>query len=252
VDVTLIGALEDVAARAVPAGDVCGIGGWLARRTPGLGTKRANSVLARWHGRGAGVEAKLAACERFYAERGLPVRFQITPASQPHALYDVLVARGYTPGSPTAVQTCRLEDAVPPPAAVEITSWPTDEWWRTWQTTLGMPDVRRRAVAALFRRLRQPTAFATVHSDGAGVAVGLGVLDGSWLGIFNMATLPVHRGHGAGRTALTALTGWARQRGATRAYLQVEIDNRPALSLYRGAGFRHAYEYVYLSASPPV
>jgi N-acetylglutamate synthase len=220
----------------------------------GPDTKRANSVLARRHGPDVGVEARLAACERFYTERGLPIRFQITPASQPHALCDLLVARGYTPGSPTAVQTCRLEDAGhrPPGAPVEITAWPTDDWWRTWETALGIADGRRPAVAALFQRLRQPTAFATVQGDGAPVAVGMGVLDGAWLGIFNMATLPAHRGHGAGGTALTALTGWARQRRATHAYLQVDIDNRPALSLYRGAGFRHAYEYVYLTSAPPV
>lgn len=74
-----------------------------------MSTERANSVLLRRHGSAVGSEDKLVACERFYAEHGLPVRYQISPASQPHGLDRLLSDRGYTPGSPTAVQTCDLK-----------------------------------------------------------------------------------------------------------------------------------------------
>ncbi|HWK18853.1 MAG TPA: GNAT family N-acetyltransferase [Solirubrobacteraceae bacterium] len=90
-------------------------------------------------------------------------------------------------------------------------------------------------------------AFVTVTIDEAEASVAFGVLDGHRLGIFNMATLPVQRRRGAGRTALTALAAWARDRGADVGYLQVELDNAPALELYRTAGFEHAYRYVYLT-----
>jgi GNAT superfamily N-acetyltransferase len=217
-DIELIGSLEDVAARAVPASCVRDIDGWVARRSPGLSVKRANSVLPRRHGPADGMEAKLAACERFYEERGLLVRFQISPASQPHALDELLIDRGYTPGSPTAVQTCGLErldqaDDAPGPTA-EIASAPTAGWWRTWQAGAGIEPSRLPAVAALFDRLGRAAAFATV------------------------------------RAALAALAGWARRHGATRGYLQVELDNRPALGLYRGAGFGEAYRYVYITRAP--
>ena len=37
----------------------------------------------------------------------------------------------------------------------------------------------------------------------------------------------------------------ARSRGAHQAWLQVEADNEPAISLYRSLGFREVYRYHY-------
>lgn len=78
--------------------------------------------------------------------------------------------------------------------------------------------------------------------------MALGVLEDRWLGIFNMATLPQMRRRGAGRAGLVALAGWAVERDAATGYLQVDLDNSPALNLYRSIGFEHAYRYVYLAS----
>jgi ribosomal protein S18 acetylase RimI-like enzyme len=235
----------------VPAAEAREIDGWLARRTPGLTTKRANSVLARTHGRGVDLERKLSAVEDFYDELAGAVRYQITPVSQPPALEALLLARGYTTDSPTAVRTCALKTLVavpiPPGVSVEITSAPTDTWWATWQSSVGINSIRAVAVDALFGRIEQPTAFATVSIDDIPAGVALGILEDRWLGIFNMATLPARRRRGAGRTALAALARWAAERGATTGYLQVDLDNQTATRLYRSSGFTESYQYVYLA-----
>jgi ribosomal protein S18 acetylase RimI-like enzyme len=254
VDIALIEALDEVAARAVPATEVQDIDGWLARRTPGLATKRANSVLARTHDRGIDLESKLSAVENFYDELAVAVRYQITPASQPPALEALLLARGYTTDSPTAVRTCALKGLVavpiPPGVSIEITSAPTDTWWATWQSSLGINPIRATAVDALFGRIQQATAFAAVRIDDRPAGVALGVLEDRWLGIFNMATLPALRRRGAGRTALAALARWGAERGATTGYLQVDLENQTATRLYRDAGFMESYRYVYLARDP--
>lgn len=251
VDATFIGAMDAVAARALPATEVRDIGGWLARSTPGSATKRANSVWPRAHDREHGLEAKLASVERFYSRRGLPARYQISPASLPGGLERVLLRRGYTVGTPTGVQRCDLAaitaERTAPRAAVRIDPTPSSAWWATWQAALGASSARCAAVAALFDRVPGERAFVTVTIDRTDGSVAFGVLDGRWLGIFNMATLPARRRRGAGRTALTALAAWARDRGADVGYLQVELDNAPALELYRAAGFEDAYRYVYLT-----
>ena len=253
-DIALIEALDGVAARAVPPTEVRDINGWLARRSPELPTKRANSVLARTHGRDIDLRSKLSAVESFYGELAVPARYQITPASQPHRLEALLLARGYTTDSPTAVQTCPLRALVavpiPPGILIEITPAPTDTWWATWQSSLGINSIRATAVGALFRRIRQATAFATVSIDDIPAAAALGVHEDRWLGIFNMATLPALRRRGAGRTALGALARWAAERGATTGYLQVDLDNQTATPLYRDAGFIESYRYVYLTRDP--
>jgi N-acetylglutamate synthase len=246
VDFTEIAALEDAAYRAVPAAQVDEVGGWLLRVTPGLPTKRANSVLARDHRSGDSLGSCLDAVERFYAERDLPARFQLCPASQPIGLERVLLDRGYRAGAATAVQTAELDRGTAAPHAVTITAEPTEEWWRTWCTALATDAARASHVGALFSRIGQETAFAVAEVDGAPAATGLGVRDGEWLGIYNMATRPQRRHRGAARAVLGALMRWGRQRGATTAYLQVERNNAPALALYERAGFTEAYEYRYL------
>ncbi len=254
-DTTQIGALDAVAARAAPATEVRDIGGWCARWSPGLATKRANSVWPRGHDREDEFEANLASVERFYWSRGLPARYQVSPAAQPAGLERALLRRGYTVGTPTAVQRCDLAalpaGRAPSRATVEIDPSPSRGWWATWQASLGIGPDRCAAVAALLDRIAGERAFVTVTIDGAHASVVLGVLDGRWLGVFNMATLPEMRRRGAGRTALTALAAWARERGAEVGYLQVELGNAPALDLYRTAGFAPAYHYVYLTRTAP-
>lgn len=90
VDATFVGAMEAVAARSVPAAEVREVSGWMARCSPGLATKRVNSVWPRAHDRYPELEAKLALAERFYS-RGVPARHQISPASQPSGLERVLL-----------------------------------------------------------------------------------------------------------------------------------------------------------------
>jgi len=248
---TLIDALDEVAARAVPATEVRDIGGWLARRSPGLSTRRANSVLARTHGGAIDLEGKLSAVESFYGELAAPARYQITPVSQPPRLEALLLARGYTIESPTAVRTCALRALVTAPIAPggssDITSAPTETWWATWQSSLGLDSKHAMVVSALFGRVQQPTAFVTVTIDDTPAGVALGILEDRWLGIFNMTTLPGLRRRGAARTALAALARWGQQHSATTGYLQVDLHNHSAARLYRDAGFIDSYRYAYLS-----
>jgi GNAT superfamily N-acetyltransferase len=75
--------------------------------------------------------------------------------------------------------------------------------------------------------------------------MALFVADGGWAGVFAMATRPALRGRGIATAILTAGATWAAEHHAHRLYLQVEADNRPALTLYDRAGFTPAYGYHY-------
>ena len=87
--------------------------------------------------------------------------------------------------------------------------------------------------------------FVTLRSAGVPAAVGLGVVEQGWLGIFCMATLPDFRRQGAARGILRTLAIWAGLYEAQHAYLQVMDDNAAALGLYAVAGFQPAYRYHY-------
>jgi len=82
-------------------------------------------------------------------------------------------------------------------------------------------------------------------SQGRPVAVGLGVVEAGWVGIFCMATLPAFRRQGAGAAVLRSLAEWGRQQGAEQVYLQVTEANVEARPLYAKAGFEMLYTYHY-------
>jgi [ribosomal protein S18]-alanine N-acetyltransferase len=55
--------------------------------------------------------------------------------------------------------------------------------------------------------------------------------------ILSIAVDPRHRGHGLSRNLLLTHLGYLAGRGVRTIFLEVEENNRPALSLYKRAGF---------------
>lgn len=79
--------------------------------------------------------------------------------------------------------------------------------------------------------------LAAVDQDGtlvgwAGVRVVAGDAE-----ILTVGVVPVARRHGVGVRLLDALLDEARRRGATQAFLEVRVDNRPARRMYEREGF---------------
>src|SRR4051812_23132151 len=232
-DHPLIAALERRAFAAWPAEEVHALGGWRLRHTRGI-TRRANSV---WPHGGGDLPAMITAAERFYAERGQPTLFQVSPLA-PAELDGQLELRGYRREAPVAIQ---VADANLPAPAIPVRTEASlfDEWLAV--AASGRFASVRDVFAALLGRIGAGALFAL--ADGG--AVGLGVVDAPWMGIFSMLTAPRQRRRGLARAILAALAAAGRARGAERLYLQVERENEPALALYAAAGFRELYGYHY-------
>ena len=167
-------------------------------------------------------------------------------------LADRLADRGYLAESVTHVQVARLvamaAGSDPPRSDVETIGLAAagGTWLETWMRAWGLDRSQIAAPAALWARIPGEVAFTTVMLNGGAAAVGMGVVDGEWLGIFNLATVASARRRGAARTALRELSRWGLAHGAQHAYLQVDGTNRGAQALYAVAGFTRAYDYSYL------
>jgi GNAT superfamily N-acetyltransferase len=94
----------------------------------------------------------------------------------------------------------------------------------------------------------EPAANFTLLTDGDDpAAVGLGVAERGWVGIYCMVTRKAYRRQGAATQVLHELARWGKEENASKMYLQVMEDNPHGLALYARAGFEFAYQYWYSS-----
>jgi len=224
----LVRALQERAARALPASRIAFEDGWWLRHTQSR-SWWAGSVLPH------GPMRDLGRVEAFYARFGAPARFQISPDVAPDGLDAALAGRGYRRFSPMSLRVASVASVLDRfPGDARLTDRPPDAWSAV-HADLGPAD------RDLLRRVRPPSVYAAVDD----VSVGRAVLDDGWAGVFGMATVPAGRGRGAARRVLATLARWAADHGADRLYLQVEPDNTAAGRLYTAAGFTELYGYHY-------
>jgi len=234
--------IDELTANATAATTVQLVDGWLLRAAPEYPFRRCNSALP-YGGDRAGLEARIDMVEDFYRERDLPARFQMSPAVLPVGLDDTLETRGYEIEEPTLVlvaDTPRVIAQTMQAEAREITFGEgIDEFWvAEYASAFGDDDAARdrlRAYAHLLRHL--------------GPAVGLGVLERGWTGVYAMGTRKKARRRGAATSVLHALARWGHSRDAAHMYLQVEAMNDGARQLYTRAGFDMAYRYHYRTSA---
>lgn len=246
---TRIRLLDEVALGAWPALRQIHHDGWILRFSEGY-TRRANSVNPLYEGT-LDVREKIGFCERLYRERGMPVIFRLTAASEPSHLDELLEQGGYEREVTTQVQcldltaaSAVLQDQQDDPG---IITYPmADERWV--QAYLGMGSLRPE-YHDTFRRITRaivgPSCFACRVVDGQVVACGNAVAQGNFVGLFDVITHPQFRHQGHAAALVGHLLRWASSTNASTCYLQVMEQNLPALSLYGKLGFQRAYTYWY-------
>jgi ribosomal protein S18 acetylase RimI-like enzyme len=241
-DAGLVQAIEEHSLNAWPAFQTLLVDGWVLRFADGY-SRRANSVTPLYPSRGDSAE-KIRACERLYADKGLPAIFKL--ATEGAGTLDALLAqRGYPSEARTSVQVLRLSewpvDEVP---EVKSSSLAAPEWVALHGVSGASPE-RQAIHARILAQIVLPRNFAAIEQAGRIIACGLGVAHAGLLGIFDLVVDPAHRRQGYAERLMAGLLAWGRQAGAHTAYLQVMLDNQPALRLYAKLGFREAYQYWY-------
>ncbi|MFF3441115.1 GNAT family N-acetyltransferase [Streptosporangium sp. NPDC002721] len=223
--------------QAWPALERVGAGGWTLRASDGV-TKRANSVLPL--GEPEDLRAGVERAEKFYADRGLPCVFSVGGGATP-GLDASLRARGYRVVDPTLIMTAPLVPGNEGPGErVELAEAPSQAWLDAWWSVDGRFGDDGLATAA-----RILTGVPAVYASLGREAVGRGVIQGEWFGIYSMAVPPHARRKGHGLKMLRALLSHARAQGTQRAYLVVVESNTAARALYERQGFTVAGRYHY-------
>jgi len=235
-----IALLEELNFNAWPALKTVHYDGWLLRCTGGT-SRRVNSVNPLRPGTIA-LEEKIAAAEEIYRRWGRSAIFRLTPLAEPE-LDGLVAGRGYETEAPTFVQVASLEA---PPRALEvaISHRPNEGWIAVALAIRGLGGEEAEAFTKQHRAVGIESGWAIVHSgDGSAVAVGAVAIERGWAGLHGIYVAKPARRAGLARSLSQALLAHAYERGARRAWLQVEQNNAPALPLYAALGFRTAYEY---------
>ena len=246
-------AFDRMAADAWPAPYVINLDGWSLRYGEGV-SRRANSV-APWPSTSGGhaLMDQIEAAERFYQDRNLPPRFQVSPAAAPDVLDDELSNRDYEIEAPVTLMIADVHDVIKNTTngdpITQVSAAAPSGWWDLYVE--GFDRDASKVIAGAKDHPQFATATDTVGRNDQDVGIGLGVLnDAGWLGIFGMWTRPERRGQGIGTDMLRALTTTAIDNGAIGLYLQVERSNAGAQRLYQRLGFRALYGYYYRTLWP--
>jgi RimJ/RimL family protein N-acetyltransferase len=106
---------------------------------------------------------------------------------------------------------------------------------------------RRVPVDVLTAVVDGDVVFATRDDAAVGRAAITAAPDGTrWAGMSAVRVADTRRREGHARALCLALLAWATERGAHRCYVQVLVDNAPAVALYEQLGFttQHRARYI--------
>jgi N-acetylglutamate synthase len=249
--------LDLLGARAWPPLEERRIGGWRLRFSGGV-TRRANSVLPLGGLElstlaGADLAKRIDHVEAFYRERGLPPRFQLTASSMPTHLRGVLTDLGYYDEDTTLVLTGpanRIQQVnAPDGAIVKIADAPSRAWLETWWSVDGRGGEDEFATAhRLLSQIKRRCLFAELRDGTGTAAVALGVVDGSWLGLYCLATVPHARRQGYGHAVTRRTIELAKKEFKVRHLHTAVLEaNVASQHLCAQLGLRAAQSYRYLT-----
>jgi ribosomal protein S18 acetylase RimI-like enzyme len=236
--------VEEITLNAWPSLQTIVYDGWLLRFAKGY-TKRSNSINPIYNGI-IELPKKIEESEKIYEQRELKVVFKITPFSFPEALDNELENRGYEIVEPSSVRVKKIINLEAPLIhTVSITEEMTTEWLDSFSGFTNLDKDNSAIQKEIIENIISKKVFVTLYEDDRPVACGLGVMNGDYIGLYDIVTGEYYRRRGYGKQLIINLLHWAREQGINNCYLQVVKSNLPANKLYDSLEFTEIYDYWY-------
>lgn len=233
--------IEQLALNAWPGTNTYLLGGWVVRWANGY-TKRANSATVLFDASWSAEKQQWV--EAFYTKREQRTIFRLLSFNTPQVFDAQLEQDGYEQLDLTNVMTVTLKDG-PKDGRCHVV--PLDEWLEIFhlldQSKLG--DEKKRLHKTLLEQIPGRVCPMILYDGNAPAACGLGVLDGSAIGLFDIVTGESFRRRGLGTVLVKSILSWGVEHGAQSGYLQVIAANQTAIRLYEKVGFSESYQYWY-------
>jgi GNAT superfamily N-acetyltransferase len=222
-----------------PADQIMEIGKWRLRISDGF-TMRANSALptgaAPFGEPDQEIGKAIDEVVKIYLEKKLTPTFTL-----PLPVYEELDSYLEELGWRVKVGAEYLVNDIPENLAlenvdfqIEIRSEPSPEWLAV-QSDHQLERIMRN----------YPARYAEIKYGAETIGVGRIATSGKWSLATRVFVLPEFRGKGIGTLLMKALMKAAKEDGATKVGLQVDIENGAGLALYKSMGFRFHHSYRY-------
>lgn len=238
-----IEAIERATLTAVAPERLLALGAWLLPLDSGT-VGRAHSAVPLHHGaHDTGLIDHIA---QRYRDAGLRPVFRLPQVPAFGTWWPLLLARGWRCEQPTLTQTGALSGLLPlakHSEGVTLAARPDADWMAMYLGE-GLDPVDGASRSKALARA-EDTLFASLREDGRTLACGAACFAHGWLSLHGLRTTASQRGRGLAGRMIRAMALEAQRRGITRAFLQVDARNDPALALYRRAGMRTAWTYAY-------
>ncbi len=239
--------IEAVGFRAWPASSVHYDGSWAIRMTASHPSKRLNSVNPLDPGDTANMEQRVERAAQRFRAYGRPPIFRQSPLA-PQELDQYLADIGWSRIDESMVMTADLARVDLSDALDQI---PLKDIGRFIDAALKVQDESAALKPGLFEvisAIRPSKGLFVIEEGTVPVSTAICVHDGALAGLFNIGTATDRRRTGLGRTIIKSALKWAQQHGARKSWLQVEVANTAAITLYEQLGFQEAYRYAYRQA----
>ncbi|VEP17409.1 GCN5-related N-acetyltransferase [Hyella patelloides LEGE 07179] len=237
--------LEELSLNALPCLQQILYDGWILRFADGY-TKRANSVTPLYPG-SQDLISKIRRCEKIYHGFNLQPIFRLTNIPQLKTLDQTLEQLGYQKQDKVSVQlkTIIESDILICEPGITIQNELSQEWLDYFVHAVDLPIEHWNTLSTMLEIIPNPICCAYLKNPHRFCSCGFGVLENDYLGLFFLVTAKKQRRQGYASQLISAMLNWGQSNGATKAYLQVEIDNQEGINLYRKLGFTEIYQYFY-------
>lgn len=241
----LIRKIEEFSMNALPAIQTNVYDGWVLRFANGY-TKRANSINPIYFSEEE-LSHKIKNAEQIYRKRNLKVVYKITQQVSPETLDKTLEKKGYIADSVTSVQILSLKDNIGEIRHKAIVYDTLHEkWFVDFCKLNNVSEKNQRTLKKMLNNIIPKSCyFLLTDENDETLACGMCVLESDYIGLFDIVTTEKYRNRGYGSELIQNILQWGKENGAKYAYLQVILNNTPALKLYSKLGFEEVYKYWY-------
>ncbi|MGL4488198.1 MAG: GNAT family N-acetyltransferase [Rhizobiaceae bacterium] len=236
--------LEAASFRAWPSASTYYDGTWSIRLTPNHGSRRLNSINPLDPNDHSELSDRIERAKARFEAAGKPLTFRQTPLAS-RELDRFLKEGNFAALNESAVMSIELSKVSFDKTIDHIPFRDIRQYCQASTKIHGGSAIDQAGLAEVISSIKAPFGLFIMEDADGPISCVICVQDGELAGILDLATRPDARRQGHAKQLLLGAMKWAKSKGATTAWLQVELGPDHVEHLYKDIGFREIYRYIY-------